>query len=101
MQIITTEKAAELMSGTSKIFRVSFNKRSDGTTRNMVGRTGVRSDGPGGNYDPLAHKLVRVYELVHERVGGQCRNIDSHYRSVPIEGIHELAINGEKFSVVK
>jgi len=64
-----------------KIFSVIFTKRTDGTTRRMVCRTGVRKvcSGGGRAYDPESKGLLTVYDFEKKA-----------YRMIPAEGVIEL-----------
>lgn len=71
-----------------KIFSIKFIKRTDGTERVMVCRTGVKSRlVPTKNHTPLDHKsydLISVFDMQKD-----------NYRSIPIEGIIEVKMHGK------
>jgi hypothetical protein len=68
------------------IFGVTFIKRTTGETRVMNCRTGVKKHLKGGvaPYSFKGKGLLPVYDL--QKQG---------YRSIPIDGIRELRINGQ------
>lgn len=80
----------EFIEGTNgRIFSIKFIKRSDGSWREMVCRTGVTSrikEGektrPAPNWK--ANSLVPVFDMQADG-----------YRSIPMEGIREIKIDGE------
>lgn len=69
-----------------KIFAIKFIKRSDGAERKMICRTGVKKHLKGGElaYDPVSKGLITVFDMT---VNG--------YRSIPIEGVFSILIDGE------
>ena len=69
-----------------RIFSIKFIKRSDGSIREMVCRTGVTSHikGTGKPRDWKKHDLISVFDMKEQG-----------YRSIPIEGIFEVKIQGE------
>ena len=71
------------------IFSVEFIKRSDGTLRKMVCRTGVRKHLRGGKraYDAKSRNLLTVFDM--EAQG---------YRSVPVDAIQRLSVGGQTFN---
>ena len=71
------------------IFSVEFVKRSDGTLRKMVCRTGVRKHLRGGKpaYDAKSHELLPVFDM--EAQG---------YRSIPVNAIQRLSVGGQTFN---
>jgi hypothetical protein len=73
-----------------RIFSVSFVRRSDGVERTLLGRLGVTALLRGGEpaYEPADHGLITVFDM---------QNRD--YRSVPIEGIRALSLDGERMRV--
>lgn len=64
-----------------KIFSCKFVKRTDGTVRKMVARTGVAKDlsGEGRSWDPGERGLLPVYDMQAKA-----------YRMIPAEGVIEL-----------
>lgn len=70
------------------IFAVEFVKRTDGTIREMLCRTGVTKGTHGGSmgYDPADHGLLSVYDM---QKGG--------FRSVPVENILHLSMDGQRY----
>ena len=86
---MTRQQAVEFVrSSGGRIVGVEFVKRTDGTLRRMSCRLGVVSYllgdlGSGAAYDPAAHGLIRVFDM--HRQG---------YRSVPVEGITAISVNG-------
>lgn len=73
-----------------RFFSIRFIKRTDGTVREMLCRYGVQSHKRGGEsaYDFKEHKLVCVFD-VHK----------NGYRSIPIEGMLDITINGVIYEV--
>lgn len=69
-----------------KIFSVDFVKRTDGSMRKMVARTGVRSEGGELNYDPSVHNLITVYDM--EKRG---------FRNIPVDNIVTLKAGGNTY----
>lgn len=71
------------------IFSVEFIKRSNGELRKMVCRLGVKKHLRGGDkaYDAKQHNLLTVFDM--EKEG---------YRSIPVESIQKLTVNGQAFS---
>lgn len=88
---ITLRKALEhIQDKNGKFTSLRFIKRTDGTIRDMVFRTGVKSHLAGGEpaYDFQEHGLIPVFDTQK-----------SEYRSVPKEGITHLKVDGEWFIV--
>ena len=73
------------------IFSVEFIKRSNGQLRKMVCRLGVKKHLKGGQkaYSTKVHNLLTVFDM--ENKG---------YRSIPVEAIQRLSVNGQTFSFV-
>lgn len=69
-----------------RIFSIKFLKRSDGTERTMVCRTGVKKFLKEGEpaYDPKDHNLIWVYDMVKKG-----------YRSIPKDGVTEILLDGK------
>ena len=67
--------------GNGKIFSVLFIKRSDGTERKMVARTGVKKGvtGRGSSYDPESKNLLTVFDMQKRA-----------FRTIPVENILEV-----------
>lgn len=78
--------ALKKLVGDGKIFSCRFVKRSDGTIRRMVARTGVKLGltGRGPAYDPEAKGLLTVYDM--EKHG---------YRTIPAENVIEVHCHGD------
>ena len=75
-----------------KFFSVQFKKRTPPhEERNMLARTGVKSKLKGGPaaYNFSAKSLLPVFDVQA-----------ADYRSIPIEGIQKIKIDGEWFDVV-
>lgn len=84
---ITRQDAVRFIRGTEgKFFSVEFTKRSDGSLRTMLARTGVKAHLKGGEaaYSFAEKGLISVYDL---KAAG--------YRAVPVEGIVRIKIDGE------
>lgn len=71
------------------IFSVEFIKRSNGELRKMVCRLGVKKHLRGGAkaYDAKQHNLLTVFDM--EKEG---------YRSIPVDSIQRLSVNGQAFT---
>jgi WYL domain-containing protein len=71
------------------IFSVEFIKRSNGELRKMVCRLGVKKHLRGGNkaYDSKQYNLLTVFDM--EQKG---------YRSIPVDAIQRLSVNGQTFN---
>lgn len=71
------------------IFSVEFIKRTDGSTRKMVCRLGVRKHlkGGGTHYNASQRNLLTVFDM--ENKG---------YRSIPAESIKRLIVGGQTFN---
>lgn len=86
---VSTMVAGDILSNTKgKFFSVVFTKRSDGTTRKMLCRTGVKkyTNGEGLKYSPKDYGLIPVYSI-----------LDKEYRSIPISGIKSFTAHGTEF----
>jgi hypothetical protein len=72
-----------------KIASVTFVKRSDGTERKMLCRTGVRKGltGRGPNYDPESKNLLTVFDMEKKA-----------YRTIPAENVVEITAQKRHFS---
>lgn len=97
-------EAKEFLKSTNgRIFRVTFRKRSTGSTRKLVGRFGVTKGltGEGPRYNASRHDLLNVYELVDIKRDeqGRIRETIGQWRCIPIEGIQEIEFAGKKFQV--
>lgn len=70
------------------IFAVEFIKRTDGSIREMLCRTGVTKGTHGGSmgYDPKDHGLLSVYDM--QKQG---------FRSIPVENILHLSMGGQRY----
>lgn len=84
------EAVSHINSTNGKVFAVRFIKRSTGEVRTMNCRLGVKSHLKGGApaYSREEKQLVCVFDMVKNA-----------YRSIPIEGITELKVDGEWQSV--
>lgn len=67
--------------GDGKIARVTFIKRSDGSERKMVCRTGVKKGvtGRGSAYDPETKNLLTVFDMQKRA-----------FRTIPAENVIEV-----------
>lgn len=84
---MTTTQAVEFITGThGRIFAVEFVKRSTGELRLMNCRTDVSKyvTGAGLSYDPKAKGLITVFDM--------CKH---GYRSIPVDGIQRIKVDGE------
>jgi hypothetical protein len=90
-KIITKEEAYKLIKATKgKFFTVTFIKRTDGTTRVMNARLGVRAFLRGGElpFNAEAKKLIPVYD------------VQKHdYRLIPWDALQELKIDNQTYKV--
>lgn len=86
------EAVERLLDSQGEFFTVEFVKRTTGETRVLTGRTGVHKDlkGTGHKYDPAAHKLLPVYDIVNHG-----------YRSIPVDAITRLKVNGSWVDVTR
>lgn len=91
MQTLSRDEAVRrIYTSGGQIFGVSFIKRSTGELRIMSARLGVHSYLKGGrrSYDPKEHGLICVFDLNAKG-----------YRSIPVEGLLSLSLNGEEYAV--
>ena len=90
-----TKRQAEavIRNSNGKIMNVLFKKRTDGQLREMVCRTGVKKHLKGGEaaYSFSEKNLVSVYDMQAE--------VGKGYRSIPLENIRSITINGTHFKV--
>jgi hypothetical protein len=97
MQKISRAAAVQMIQESNgKIMNVLFRKRSDNSLREMICRTGVTKHlkGVGPSYSFEAKKLVSVYDM---QAGKE--EIGKGYRSIPVEGIKQITIDGEVYKV--
>lgn len=75
-----------------RIFGVKFIKRTTGEIREMQARLGVKKHLSGGelNYSPVEKNLLIVYDVAK-----------NGYRSIPLENVIEVKIDGQVFRVGK
>jgi hypothetical protein len=75
-----------------RIFRVTFRKRSDGSVREMVCRIGVAKHLAGGekSFDDEEKNLLTVFDFAKQA-----------YRSIPLEGIISVKIEGQIYKIVQ
>jgi hypothetical protein len=88
---ITKAEAKDIIKKTKgKFFTVTFVKRTDGTTRVMNARLGVRAYLKGGTlpYDPEAKGLIPVFDMQKKA-----------YRMVTVDGITKLKIGNQEYNV--
>jgi hypothetical protein len=95
MQAITAETAKKMVEDAKddtcgKTFTVTFIKRTTGKERVMNCRYGVKKHLKGGvkAYDPKKKGLVCVFDM---QAGG--------YRSIALESIRKIAMEGEVYEV--
>jgi len=67
-----------------KFFSAKFVKRTDGTTRRMLCRTGVKSEGSGRNWNPDDKGLLTVWD---------CQKLG--FRHIPADAVLELRVRGQ------
>lgn len=94
MTKLTTQDAKRLLKSLKrkhyqKFFAVEFIKRTDGTLRHMRCRLGVFKHLKGGPraYDPKAHGLLTVFEP------------EKGYRSIPLDSLRAITLEGRKYAV--
>jgi hypothetical protein len=88
---MTREEVVKYIRDTEgRFFKVRFIKRTDGSLREMLARTGVRKyvKGTGASYSFQAHGLIPVFDVEADDHKGA-------YRSIPIDGITEVMIHGD------
>ena len=92
MTVVTSETAKRMVEEVSdgKVFTVTFVKRSTGLERVMNCRKGVKKHLKGGvkAYDSKKKNLVCVFDM---QAGG--------YRSIALESIRKVAMEGKVFGV--
>lgn len=90
-QDVTLAEAIDLiLSSKGKIMTVEFTKRSDGSTRVMNCRTGVKRHltGEGSRYSFKEKGLIPVFDLVKKQ-----------YRVINTPGIKTVRLNGGEYNV--
>ena len=91
IKTISRAEAVKLIKDTKgKFFTVTFVKRTDGTTRVMNARLGVRSYLKGGElpYDPTSKNLLPVFDVPKKE-----------YRMVDLNTIIKLKIGNNEYKV--
>lgn len=85
---MTLQEFVDRARETGHIFAVEFVKRTDGTVREMICRTGVTKGTHGGSmgYDPANHGLLSVYDM--QRQG---------FRSIPVDAVLHLSMDGRRY----
>jgi hypothetical protein len=85
-----TEAAEMIRKSNGSIFGVDFIKRTTGELRKMTARLGVKKHLKGGKvaYDAAQKDLIFVYDLTAEG-----------YRTIALDAITALRINGEQYEV--
>ena len=90
---ISSSKAGALVENYkgNQFFTVTFIKRSNGESRVMNCRKGVKKHLKGGEkaYDPKAKRLVCVYDIKA-----------SGYRSIPLENITNISMEGKDYETI-
>jgi hypothetical protein len=92
MSKITRENAEKLIrSSNGSIFSVTFRK-TDGTLRDMVCRTGVRKgvNGKGLAFDPSEYDLKTVFDVQANA-----------FRMIRLETLERIAIDGKEYTVIQ
>lgn len=96
MTNITAQQAYDMIENYDDglIFHVKFVKRSDGKIRDMTCRKGVKKFLKGGSlaFNPKEKKLVTVWDR-------NAPNPGKGYRSIPLDSILEVKMNGNVFVV--
>ena len=91
MKIISKKDAVNRIVSTSgQVFSARFIKRTNGEVRDINCRLGVTKHLKGGElkYKPAEKNLVGVFDMQ----GGE-------YRMIDIDGLLELKVNGEEFTI--
>mgnify|MGYP003646118706 FL=1 len=80
-----------------KFFTVEFIKRSNGELRKMNARFGVKKElkGKGASFSFEAKNLLPVVDL---QKLSETKSISKSRRSIPIENIISITLNGEKYN---
>ena len=96
MTNITAQQASDMIENCTDghMFSVKFIKRTDGKIRDMNCRKGVKKFTKGGSlaFNPKEKKLVTVWEA-------NTPNPEKAYRSIPLDSILEVRMNGNVFVV--
>lgn len=92
MQCTRTDALSLIQERKNQIQACKFVKRTDGTIREMNFRLGVKKYLKGGDaaYSFEEKKLIPVYDM-------QAKG----YRSIPIEGITEIALHGNWVKIIQ
>lgn len=88
---ITRQEAVNrIKTSSGKFTAVVFRKRTTGELRKMVFRTGVTSHLKGGDkpYDAAEHRLITVFDAQKNA-----------YRTIPVEGLLSIKVDGEWLTV--
>jgi len=89
MKTVTHKQAVKMIQESNgKMFGILFEKRTDGSLREMNCRTGVTKHLKGGQSTIRNKNLISVYDV--QKAG---------YRCIPHEGIRQLTIGGEVYKV--
>lgn len=85
----------------SKIFTVIVKKRTDGSIRTMHCRLNVQKHLKGGEapYNFLEKGLIPVCDLTEALKKAKGEDVKSCYRTIALEGIIELRVEGEVYHV--
>jgi len=85
---LTLQQFVDRARESGHIFAVEFVKRTDGSIREMLCRTGVTKGTKGGSmgYDPANHGLLSVYDM--QKQG---------FRSIPVDAILHLSMDGQRY----
>lgn len=86
---------------TGRFFSVTFIKRSDGSERTMLCRTGVHKHltGGGAAYDAADHDLLTVWESGRPgRPVPVGTDPSTQYRAIPIDGILRMRVDGVEYT---
>jgi hypothetical protein len=89
---ITRTEAAKLIRDydSSKIFSVTFVKRTNGEVRTLVGRKGVQKGvkGIGLAFDPLTKGLVGIFDMAKDA-----------FRFINLETIISIRLEGNEYTI--
>lgn len=93
MKMVSRDELVEKIKSTGgKFFSVTFIKRTTGSKRRMICRSGVSKGvtGEGRKFDPKNHDLIPTFSI----------DSDGH-RHIAIEGLLEAKIGGEHYVVAQ
>ena len=101
---ISREKAVDLIKNSrGKIFTAEFIKRGNGERRKLNTRLGVSQYGSGGGFKYNAEERDLINGLLDLMLAKKLPKDKRKqaYRQISIEGLRNLSINGEKYTIDK